>query len=51
MVILSDIDGLYDANPHRVDQAARLIGRVERIDQAVMAVAGRGRHHPWGRAA
>ena len=39
MVILSDIDGLYDANPHRVE-GARLIGRVERIDQAVMDVAG-----------
>ncbi len=39
MVILSDIDGLFDANPHRVS-TARLIRRVERIDQSVMDVAG-----------
>ena len=39
MVILSDIDGLYDDNPRR-NPAARLIERVERIDRSVMAVAG-----------
>ena len=39
MVILSDIDGLFDANPHRVP-TARLIRRVERIGQDVMDVAG-----------
>ena len=39
MVVLSDIDGLFDANPHRVP-SAHLIGRVERIDQTVMSVAG-----------
>lgn len=39
MVILSDIDGLFDANPHRVP-TARLIPRVEVIDQNIIAVAG-----------
>ena len=39
MVILSDIEGLYDANP-RHDANARLIDVVERIDREVMAVAG-----------
>ena len=39
MVILSDIDGLFDANPHRVADA-HLIGRVEAIDEGIMAVAG-----------
>ena len=39
MVILSDIDGLYDDNPRR-NPHARLIERVERIGKDVMAVAG-----------
>lgn len=39
MVILSDIEGLFDANPAKV-KGARLIKKVERIDQDVMAVAG-----------
>ena len=39
MVILSDIDGLYDANPHRVADA-KLISCVERIDEAIMGAAG-----------
>lgn len=39
MVILSDIDGLYDANPH-FNPEARLIGRVESIGPDIMAVAG-----------
>lgn len=39
MVILSDIDGLYDANPHRVP-AAKLIPCVEKIDSSIMDVAG-----------
>ncbi|MCI2242573.1 glutamate 5-kinase [Adlercreutzia faecimuris] len=39
LVILSDIDGLYDDNPRR-NPDARLIERVERIDRSVMAVAG-----------
>ncbi len=39
MVVLSDIDGLFDANPHTVP-GAHLIRRVERIDQSIMDVAG-----------
>lgn len=39
MVILSDIDGLYDANPH-FNPDARLISRVEKIDESIMSVAG-----------
>lgn len=38
-VILSDIDGLYTANPS-IDPSAQLIERVERIDEKVMAMAG-----------
>ena len=38
-VILSDIDGLYTANP-ATDPSAQLIERVERIDEKVMAMAG-----------
>lgn len=39
MVILSDIDGLYDANPAKVADA-HLIPEVERIDATIMSVAG-----------
>ncbi len=39
VVIFSDIDGLYDANPHTCADA-KLIERVERIDRDIMAVAG-----------
>ena len=39
LVILSDIDGLYDANPSKV-AGARLISQVERIDEGIMGVAG-----------
>ena len=39
LVILSDIDGLYDDNPHRNPQA-KLISRVEAISPDIMAVAG-----------
>lgn len=39
LVIASDIDGLYDANPAQ-DPNARLIPEVHAIDQKVMAVAG-----------
>ena len=38
-VILSDIDGLYTANPD-TDPSARLVERVERVDGAVAAMAG-----------
>ncbi len=40
VVLLSDVDGLYDANPH-TDPAARHVPRVERID-AVAAMADTG---------
>ena len=39
MVILSDIEGLFDANPH-FNPEAKLIGRVEAIGPEIMAVAG-----------
>ena len=39
MVILSDIEGLYDANPH-FHPDAKLIARVEAIGPDIMAVAG-----------
>ena len=39
LVILTDVDGLYDADPH-VSAGARLIERVERIDQSVEGLAG-----------
>lgn len=38
-IILSDIDGLYDANPSE-DANAKLVKRVERIDQSVISAAG-----------
>ena len=39
LVLLSDIDGLYTADPHK-DPAARLIERVEDITPEVLALAG-----------
>lgn len=39
VVILSDIEGLYDANPRRVPDA-KLIERIDAIDAAVMAMCG-----------
>ena len=47
LLILTDIDGLYTADP-RVDPTATLIPRVERIDQDIEAMAGRHRQ-PWAR--
>ena len=38
-VILSDVDGLYDANPD-VEKDAHLITRVDRIDGGIVAAAG-----------
>lgn len=38
-VILSDVEGLYDANPSQ-DANAQLIERVDAIDQDILAVAG-----------
>jgi len=39
LVLLSDIDGLYDSDPHR-DPDARLIPIVEDIDESIHALAG-----------
>ena len=38
-VIMSDVDGLYTADP-AVDPDARLLDRIERVDDTVMAMAG-----------
>ena len=38
-IIMSDIDGLYDDNPSK-NPDAKLIKRVERIDQSILSVAG-----------
>lgn len=38
-VMLSDIDGLFDKNPH-FEPDAKLIGRVDRIDTEIMGYAG-----------
>jgi glutamate 5-kinase len=38
VILLSDIDGLYTANPHR-DPAARLVPEVVRIDARIRAMA------------
>jgi len=40
LVLLSDVDGLYTADPNR-DPKARFIGRVERITPEIEAMAGR----------
>ena len=39
LVLLSDIDGLYTADPH-VDPNARLLSRVTRLDETILALAG-----------
>ena len=39
LVILSDIDGLYDSNP-QVNSDAKLIPVVEKVDESVYAIAG-----------
>ncbi len=41
VILLSDIDGLYTANPHR-DPAARLVPEVTRIDARIRAMADGG---------
>mgnify|MGYP006276621915 CR=1 FL=1 len=43
LVICSDVDGLYDADP-RTTPGAQRIPRVQRIDDAVMAMAGGSNH-------
>ena len=39
LILLSDIDGLYTADPHK-DPNAKLISRVRRIDDTLLALAG-----------
>ena len=39
LIILTDIDGLYTSDP-RTDPEAQLIERVEKVDEAVFALAG-----------
>ena len=39
LVLLSDIDGLYDADPHRCPDA-RIIPQVEQIDEGILALGG-----------
>lgn len=39
LILLSDIDGLYNADPHR-DPAAKLIRRVDAVTQELLAMAG-----------
>lgn len=39
LVILSDINGLYDADP-RLYPNAKLISRIEKIDETIYAIAG-----------
>jgi glutamate 5-kinase len=39
VILLSDVDGLFDANPHS-NAGARLIARVETIDATILAMAG-----------
>ena len=39
LVLLSDVDGLYSANPHE-DPEARIIPLVERVDDSFFAIAG-----------
>ncbi len=41
VALLSDVDGLYTANPH-VDPEARLVREVKRIDAAIVAMADGG---------
>ena len=47
LLILTDIDGLYTADP-RTDPSATLIPRVEKVDQNIEALAGRVLQ-PWAR--
>ncbi len=39
LVLLSDIDGLYTADPHK-DENAQLIPTINRIDESILALAG-----------
>ncbi len=46
LVMLSDIDGLFDADPHK-DPNAKLVSEVEAIDDSVLAL-GSGASGRWG---
>ena len=48
LAILTDTDGLYTADPD-VDTEARLIPRVEKIDQAIMELAASEKIDAWSR--
>ena len=39
LVLLSDIDGLYTADPHK-DPNAKLLSRVTKLDESILALAG-----------
>ena len=39
LILLSDIDGLYTADPHK-DPDAKLISTVHKIDEALLSLAG-----------
>ena len=39
LILLSDIDGLYTADPHK-DPDAKLISRITAIDESILALAG-----------
>ena len=39
LILLSDIDGLYTADPHK-DPRAKLISRITAIDESILALAG-----------
>jgi glutamate 5-kinase len=41
VVVLSDVDGLYDSDPH-TNPAARLIARVETVDTTILSFASGG---------
>lgn len=47
LLILTDIDGLYTADP-RIDPSATLIRHVERVDERIKAAAGQ-HLQPWAR--
>ena len=46
LVLLSDIDGLYDSDPH-INQQAKLIPLVQTVDDGIRRLAG-GSGTPWG---
>ncbi len=46
LVLLSDIDGLFDSDPHKNPQA-KLLETVETIDESILALAG-GVGSKWG---